>query len=289
MGIKKIIKLSVLLSGITYAVAGHSTTIQLDFTTYTTHKSVCSSTGCTNYDYYDNPIVSDYRFVLDMSDHTNTVYTDAYNNSETFTEVVNTSISNDSGVGLIGSGAYPNYSSTSASVNQTYSQDESGGSIIGEMGISAGFNHNYQTTDTVDQTYTGNLPPELAPVNSAATVFEYGYTGFSWESAIGTTPNFMVFDEAGLLALYDSLVGEQFNYFNGSNICAKLEMDRYCTGFGAGDVFISSDGYAVLSATTVVPVPAAVWLFGSGLIGLIGIARRKGARGVTFDIQARSF
>jgi len=29
--------------------------------------------------------------------------------------------------------------------------------------------------------------------------------------------------------------------------------------------------------TTVIPVPAAVWLFGSGLLGLIGIARRKAA------------
>ena len=27
--------------------------------------------------------------------------------------------------------------------------------------------------------------------------------------------------------------------------------------------------------TAVVPVPAAVWLFGSGLLGLVGIARRK--------------
>ena len=26
---------------------------------------------------------------------------------------------------------------------------------------------------------------------------------------------------------------------------------------------------------SVVPVPAAVWLFGSGLIGLLGVARRK--------------
>lgn len=26
---------------------------------------------------------------------------------------------------------------------------------------------------------------------------------------------------------------------------------------------------------TAVPVPAAVWLFGSGLIGLVGVARRK--------------
>ena len=30
-----------------------------------------------------------------------------------------------------------------------------------------------------------------------------------------------------------------------------------------------------LVRSTVVPVPAAVWLFGSGLIGLIGVARRK--------------
>ena len=28
---------------------------------------------------------------------------------------------------------------------------------------------------------------------------------------------------------------------------------------------------------TVVPVPAAVWLFGSGLLGLVGVARRKSA------------
>lgn len=32
---------------------------------------------------------------------------------------------------------------------------------------------------------------------------------------------------------------------------------------------------AKLGPITVVPVPAAVWLFGSGLIGLVGIARRK--------------
>ena len=33
--------------------------------------------------------------------------------------------------------------------------------------------------------------------------------------------------------------------------------------------------YDMNVATTVVPVPAAVWLFGSGLIGLVGIARRR--------------
>ncbi len=33
--------------------------------------------------------------------------------------------------------------------------------------------------------------------------------------------------------------------------------------------------YATFTPAAVVPVPAAVWLFGSGLLGLIGIARRK--------------
>ena len=36
---------------------------------------------------------------------------------------------------------------------------------------------------------------------------------------------------------------------------------------------VSNDGYNMSVAT--VPVPAAVWLFGSGLLGLAGIARRK--------------
>lgn len=33
--------------------------------------------------------------------------------------------------------------------------------------------------------------------------------------------------------------------------------------------------YSMSISATVVPVPAAVWLFGSGLIGLVGIVRRK--------------
>ena len=38
-----------------------------------------------------------------------------------------------------------------------------------------------------------------------------------------------------------------------------------------------SDGSVLEVDVRVVPVPAAVWLFGSGLLGLIGIARRKTA------------
>ena len=44
------------------------------------------------------------------------------------------------------------------------------------------------------------------------------------------------------------------------------------------DGFVDNAGSAFhLVSTSAVPVPAAVWLFGSGLIGLIGVARRKKA------------
>lgn len=43
-----------------------------------------------------------------------------------------------------------------------------------------------------------------------------------------------------------------------------------------GDIASTFGGDTLIAkAGPVVPVPAAVWLFGSGLIGLIGIARRK--------------
>jgi len=39
--------------------------------------------------------------------------------------------------------------------------------------------------------------------------------------------------------------------------------------------FVGTSVAAKLGEVSVVPVPAAVWLFGSGLLGLVGIARRK--------------
>ena len=43
----------------------------------------------------------------------------------------------------------------------------------------------------------------------------------------------------------------------------------------AGSAYIDKSNITIDIATTVVPVPAAVWLFGSGLLGLAGIAARK--------------
>ena len=43
----------------------------------------------------------------------------------------------------------------------------------------------------------------------------------------------------------------------------------------SGSLLNSTATVSNLALTQVVPIPAAVWLFGSGLLGLIGVARRK--------------
>jgi len=50
-------------------------------------------------------------------------------------------------------------------------------------------------------------------------------------------------------------------------------------GWPSGGFDVSANGILSIEAygETVVPVPPAVWLFGSGLLGMIGIARRKRA------------
>ena len=59
----------------------------------------------------------------------------------------------------------------------------------------------------------------------------------------------------------------------------SLQNNLYATTDSAGDIAwiekkIAAGGID-LSVITVVPIPAAAWLFASGLLGLIGIARRK--------------
>jgi len=58
-----------------------------------------------------------------------------------------------------------------------------------------------------------------------------------------------------------------FGSFSSVNLAFDAGDDNFNSNFASG----TWGNYS----TTVVPVPAAVWLFGSGLIGLVGVARRK--------------
>ena len=81
----------------------------------------------------------------------------------------------------------------------------------------------------------------------------------------------------------DPVTGDPALTLNGQNlafcpICQALTGTLVSVGnvgaaWGAFDGTPYSEVYNI--AVTAVPVPAAVWLFGSGLIGLVGIARRR--------------
>jgi len=65
-----------------------------------------------------------------------------------------------------------------------------------------------------------------------------------------------------------------FLYFVGIQVDAATIRSLLIEPLDASDGF-ALDGIAL--ATSAVPVPAAVWLFGSGLLGIAGLARRKKA------------
>ena len=97
----------------------------------------------------------------------------------------------------------------------------------------------------------------------------FGYTGFN--SVSGPSTSAAGSTTLGIFALTIDLAdtfGAGFGDFTG----VQLQV----TGAnGASGFYDAAPSLIGVTSSAVVPVPAAVWLFGSGLIGLVGVARRK--------------
>ena len=78
-------------------------------------------------------------------------------------------------------------------------------------------------------------------------------------------------DGRTVVDIYTTVASTFTTYSLPSNFSNLVSVEFW--GFGRGDDMIAFDNINV----TVVPVPAAAWLFGSGLLGLIGFARRNRA------------
>lgn len=95
---------------------------------------------------------------------------------------------------------------------------------------------------TPDEVFSGTPQLTLNAMN-----VDFASTGFSFYATDGTTG-----------ATFNSYFGD----FDGDDVNWNL---------------VSGEWLTFSTTEVVVPVPAAVWLFGSGLMGLIGIARRNTA------------
>ena len=111
----------------------------------------------------------------------------------------------------------------------------------------------------------------LTAIGSEASI---DFTGIRWSWA--GTDNIVIYDPtagdsgvASITCILDCGNGDTYIL----DYIGHIELGSP-SGLGGEEVRIHLEGTISVSA---VPIPAAVWLFGSGLIGLIGIARRKKA------------
>jgi hypothetical protein len=158
----------------------------------------------------------------------------------------------------------------------------------------------------VEASYSGSLdlgvttgswnPNSAAGPSGYATAFgsvwfpnanhhSYSTTISSW-TPFGTGPNGAWDTSNGdAFVMYSNFkIGVPSGYISGDNIsgnATKLGSSFASLGFTPGSYVSTLTNGSFTDSITInvsaVPIPAAAWLFGSGLLGLIGVARRKKA------------
>ena len=168
----------------------------------------------------------------------------------------------------------------------TYTGSPYGASFAGNFGTMTTSTVFVETIDNLDADAIGN-PYGLTGTFDVLSIFG---SGIVVDCSAGTVDPVTGCDNPDAPWLY----GEEFgvnliwnsDWFSGNILPTSIPALENLVGiYGHGDNW--SDGTedgtidiefnAASSSISAVPVPAAVWLFGSGLIGLIGIAKRKKA------------
>lgn len=143
--------------------------------------------------------------------------------------------------------------------------------LAGDTGIDL-TTYNFNIDATAFTIVTTGDPIDIPDVSFALTstgLFDAGAGYFSGTFEVGSLLS------GSFSNLYVLSLGGANGQFGGDVTYTSGSLMGNLTVGHIDGVFDSTGVVAKLGEVTVVPVPAAVWLFGSGLIGLIGIARRK--------------
>jgi hypothetical protein len=156
--------------------------------------------------------------------------------------------------------------------------------LLGSAPISSGAN--------IEQMTVGNLGTALLAFNSDITYLTAnGYTTggsvYTWAngsaggnvwgaggaSANGGSTNF--YNQGNGASQGGITLGSSTGLYGFTGNGGTGQLESYVLG---DNLTLSSTGaLSISSATSPVPLPAAVWLFGSGLLGLLGVGRRRAA------------
>ena len=142
-------------------------------------------------------------------------------------------------------------------------------------GVTFGSSYAYNnTTDIYDALADGYLENANSADEPGSILFSTDVTAanFSWRTLRNTQTTFSAYNDNVLVETFHaptnvSLTGGR--YFGFENIV--FDEIRLSIAHSSNNGF-TLDNLEYVSA---IPLPAAVWLFGSGLLGLIGLARRK--------------
>lgn len=136
-----------------------------------------------------------------------------------------------------------------------------------------------------------NIRGNVNLADTSSVLFDIGgtlrgdeYDSFNVEGDLTLAGNLeIIFYELDLGdSSFEATIGDTFTLFSAENIAGEFDL-LALSDLGNGldlqlDYLIDFSGttdYVQLSVVSSMPVPGAAWLFGSGLIGFIGLARRK--------------
>lgn len=133
------------------------------------------------------------------------------------------------------------------------------------------FSFNYDTSLTVEPANITGIDPASWTISEDKNAGG-GFGKFEFElSGTGSTrTEILTFSITGIDGdtINDYAIGSTLNPSSGEFFAAHI-----AGFFDAG----TGESSAKFAGSSPVPVPAAVWLFGSGLLGLVGVARRRRA------------
>lgn len=158
-------------------------------------------------------------------------------------------------------------------------------------GISIDWDYGFNGTFRVVQdTLSGVASAQNGFVSNTvlATSTPAGATGPSLNSFAGTAfsvavpPTYSQFfaggktdtQSFGPLSAFIGLGMVTYNFFSSSSATATVS-EGLLSGIVSSLHLVNADITYTYDDISAVPVPAAIWLFGSGLVGLVGVARRK--------------
>ena len=182
---------------------------------------------------------------------------------------------------LFGNGALDRLGLTITSVTPNI------GGNLGPNSISFGINPRDAIGDDLDTTFIYDSPNFLPFSGAIEHTGRVEFNGsievgdFTIRAASGRptgSSGFVVESTFGLNAILFDIANPIIEAFDNSLIIAAdiLVSPELADALGSPGLTGTDAGMALVDArSTVVPIPASLWLFGSGLIGLAGIARRK--------------